>query len=270
MKEMPLVSVLIVTYNAKNYIYKTIQSCLNQTYLNFEILILDNSSTDNTVKTIKSINSPKIKLYKSNTNVGPYKGLNFLLDKAKGDYIAIQDHDDLWLPQKLEKQIEYLNKHKKEVACGTRTYIYYENKEILISDIKVSKVNYVNHISLIFRNNNYRYNPSFLLSDEHFEKIILKGNKNKIACLKEPLAIHRIRKDRHNLSRNRFKFNLKNINQYFQINQFKFSTFINLFGIFVTKYFPPSLEWFIIDKVVKSKSRRIKLIDFKKNYQELI
>lgn len=67
MKEMPLVSVLIVTYNSEKYILKTIQSCLNQTYLNFEILLLDNSSTNNTVKIIKSINSPKMKLYKSNT-----------------------------------------------------------------------------------------------------------------------------------------------------------------------------------------------------------
>lgn len=265
-----LVSTLIVTYNAQDYILATIKSCLNQTYFNFEILILDNASSDDTINIINNIKDSRVKLYKSPKNTGPYLGLNFLLDKSIGKYIAIQDHDDLWLPQKLEKQIQYLNQNKNRNACGTRTYIFYENKQILISDNKPQELNYVNHTSLMFRNNGYRYNLKYLLTDEHFEKITLGGNTTKIHCLKDVLSIHRIRGDRHNLSRTRFKFNRKNISQYFEINGLSITTFINLFGIFVAKYFPPSLEWFIIDKIVKRNSKKLTLSDFKKKYPKLI
>lgn len=270
MNNKKLVSILIVTYNAQKYISKTIKSCLNQTYSNFEILILDNASKDNTIKIIKSITDKKIKLYKSKKNLGPYHGLNFLLNKAKGEYIAIQDHDDIWLPQKLEKQVNYLNKHLSEIACGTKTYIFYENKNILISDKKPKKLRYVNHVSLLFRNQGYRYNPKFLLTDEHFEKIILYGNTKKIPCIQKILTIHRIRGDRNNLSRIRFKFNYQNIKEYFSINGFYINTFINLLGIFVSKYFPQKLEWFIIDKIIKRNSQKISLEIFLKKHPNLI
>ena len=264
-----LVSTLIVTYNAKDYILSTINSCLNQTYSNFEILILDNASTDDTINIINNIKDSRIKLYKSATNTGPYLGLNFLLNKAKGEYIAIQDHDDLWLPQKLEKQINYLNLNKNRIALGSRAFIFYESKQVLISDNKPSELNYVNHTSLMFRNNGYRYDLKYLLTDEHFEKITLGGNTTKIHCLKDILSIHRIRGDRHNLSRTRFKFNQKNISQYFEINGLSITTFINLFGIFVAKYFPPSIEWFIIDKIVKRNSEKITLSEFRKKYPNI-
>jgi len=174
-----LVSILIVTYNADNYIKKTIRSCLNQTYNNLEILILDNNSTDKTAQIIKKIKSPKIKLFKNKENIGPYHGLNFLIDKAKGEYVAILDHDDLWLPQKLKEQVNFLSKHPNEISCGTRTYIYYESKKILIADPRPKKAKYVNHISLMFRNRSYYYQPKYKLADEHFEKIVLKGNTRK-------------------------------------------------------------------------------------------
>jgi glycosyltransferase involved in cell wall biosynthesis len=269
-KKKKLVSVLIVTYNAQNFIQKTLKSCLNQTYSNFEILILDNNSSDDTVKIIKLIKDPRVKLFKSKQNIGPYNGLNFLLDKAKGKFIAIQDHDDLWFPLKLEKQIDFLNSHPTEIACGTKTYIFYENKNILISDKKPTRLRYVNHVSLVFRNQGYRYNPDFLLTDEHFEKIILHGNTKKIPCLQQNLTIHRIRGDRNNLSRTRYKFSYKNIKRYLLINGFKISTFINLFGIFVSKYFPKSFEWFIIDKIIKRNSQKIALKNFQKKYPNLI
>ena len=265
-----LVSILIVTYNADNYIKKTIESCLNQTYDKYEILILDNNSSDKTVKVINKIISQKINLFKNKENIGPYHGLNILINKAKGEYIAILDHDDLWLPDKLQEQVAFLSKNPNEFACGTRTYIYYESKKILISDPRPKRVKYVNHISLMFRNQNYYYQPKYKLADEHFEKIVLKGNTRKIPCLNKILAIHRIRSDRNNLSRNRFDFNHKDIKQHFEINRLSPSSFITLIAIFVSKYFPHNLEWFIINRVVKSKSKKITLTKFKDQYPNLI
>lgn len=264
-----LVSILIVTFNSERFILKTIQSCLNQTYPNFEILILDNASKDNTVSIIKKLKNKKIKLFCSKDNTGPYKGLNYLIKRSKGKYIAIQDHDDLWLPQKIEKQIKYLEQNPKRNACGTYTYYYYESKNLLILDKRGEEINFVDHTSLVFRNDGYLYDTSYTLTDEYFEKIILKGNKNKIHCLTEGLTIRRIRNDRNNLSRTRFNFNSKNIKEYLTVNGIKISSFINLFGIFVAKFFPPFLEWFIIG-IIKTKSIKITLSQFQKKHPNLI
>lgn len=265
-----LVSVLIVSYNAEKYIEKTLRSCLAQTYSNFEILILDNASSDRTLEIIRNLNDSRIVLFEGQENIGSYAGLNFLLDKANGEYIAIQDHDDIWLPEKLTKQIEFLENNKNRSTCGTRTYYFYENRKILILDEKNEELSFVDHTSLVFRNTGYRYDTSHLLADEYFEKVVLNGNKEKIHCLKEALAIHRIRGDRNNLSRNRFAFSRKNITEYFFINGFSPSTFIGLAGIFVAKHFPAPLEWFIIDKIIKRGSEKIKLETFQEKYPGLL
>lgn len=265
-----LVSVLIVTFNAEQYIYNTIKSCLKQTYSPIEILILDNGSTDNTVKIIKKFKKNKnFHIYTTNKNKGPYGGLNYLLKQAKGQYIAILDHDDLWLPEKIETQINFLESHPKEIACGTQTYIYYEYKNILILDRKPLKVHYVNHISLMFKNKGFRYNLKYLFSDEHFEKIILKGKTSKIYCIPKALAIHRIRKDRNNFSRKRYKLNIKFLQEYFYINTFNIQNIINLIGYIVFRYFPPHLEWIII-KIIKRNSQKITLYEFQKKHPGII
>lgn len=265
----PLVSILIVTFNAQKFIEKTVISCLNQTYPNIEILILDNASTDNTSKLLKKFKQPLIKLFFNESNTGPYVGLNFLIDQAKGKYIAIQDHDDVWLPSKISLQVKYLNKHPNEIACGTSVYSFYESKNTLIRDLKTGYLSYVSHTSLLFRNQNYHYHSNLLLPDEYFEKITLQGLKNKIYCLSEPLSIHRIRGDQHNLSKTRFSFSFKNILWYLSINGYRPKTLKDLLGIFVTKYFPESLEWFIISKIYKRKSKQMTLNNFIKLYPNI-
>src|SRR3990167_596097 len=116
-----LVSVLICTYNAEKFIKSTLESVLNQSYKNIEVLILDNGSTDKTVPIIRTLalhnaqpltyevrKGPSIRLIESKKNLGPYKGLNVLLELAKGKYIAINDHDDIWHPEKIKKQVSFL------------------------------------------------------------------------------------------------------------------------------------------------------------------
>jgi teichuronic acid biosynthesis glycosyltransferase TuaG len=81
MPNKPLISILIVAYNPGEYLRNTIQSCLDQTYENTEILILDNNSSEDINQYIPQ--SDKIQLRKSEENLGPYRGLNLLLEKAK-------------------------------------------------------------------------------------------------------------------------------------------------------------------------------------------
>ncbi len=145
MTDRPLVTILIVTYNAERYIAATLQSCLSQTYQSIEVLILDNASEDRTIHLIRSFNDLRIKLRQSQKNIGPYAGLNELLPLAKGSYIAIQDHDDLWFPEKIERQVSYLGQHSEASGCGTLTFYYYEDRQLLILPNNGEVTDFVDH-----------------------------------------------------------------------------------------------------------------------------
>ncbi len=109
MSKEPLISVITPMYNAQKYILETIQSVLSQTYKNWEMIIVDNKSTDNSIEIVKSIKDERIKviLLKYNSG-GPARPRNVGIENAKGKYIAFLDADDVWLSLKLEKQIKIL------------------------------------------------------------------------------------------------------------------------------------------------------------------
>ena len=108
----PLVSIIISTYNEEKYILKSINSILNQSYKNIEIIIVDDASTDKTVKLIQNINSDKIKLYVNNTNKKLAHNLNFAISKSNGKYVARMDADDISRKDRIKNQVDYLEKHK--------------------------------------------------------------------------------------------------------------------------------------------------------------
>lgn len=113
----PLVTVLLPVYN-RPIVTKTIDSILQQTYTNFELLIIDNASTDNTVEEIKKINDKRIKLVVNEENRGQTYSLNKGLELATGKYIARIDSDDIALPTRLEKQIAFLESNPNYGLCG--------------------------------------------------------------------------------------------------------------------------------------------------------
>jgi len=208
----PLVSVLICAYNAQNFIEKTLLSVLNQSYNNIEILILNNASTDKTsdiINKLLTLNS-KLQILNSKKNIGPYEGLNLLLSKAKGDYIAINDHDDVWHPEKLEKQVDFLEEHQEYIGCGTAIINWYEKYNKTAYRAQPDKADIAWHSSLIFRNNKYKYDVSVKVgTDFYFIKNILCKNKKVIYNFQEPLVLRRIFKKNGNLSGNwmkRFSF----------------------------------------------------------------
>lgn len=100
----PVVSVIIPAYNAENFIRETIESALNQTYKNIEVIVVDDGSTDNTREIVESIDDKRIKYIKQN-NMGVSVARNKGIRVSKGEFIALLDHDDIWLPRKLEKQL---------------------------------------------------------------------------------------------------------------------------------------------------------------------
>lgn len=111
--EKPLVSIITPSFNCEKFIAKTILSVQNQTYKNWEMIIVDDCSSDQTVSIIKEISSQdnRIQLFQLETNSGTGIARNFALAKATGKYIAFLDADDLWKPLKLELQIDFLKKH---------------------------------------------------------------------------------------------------------------------------------------------------------------
>lgn len=116
-----LISVIMSTYNSEKYINNSIDSILSQTYKNFEFLIVDDCSTDNTYDVLKrySLNNTKIKIFRNNKNIGLTQSLNFLLTKAKGEMIARQDDDDTSKPERLEIQLKTLQKSNLDF-CSSR------------------------------------------------------------------------------------------------------------------------------------------------------
>lgn len=115
----PLVSVLMPVYNCETFIQEAINSILSQTFSNFELIIIDDASTDNTSKIIDSYKDNRIKFIQKQRNTGYTDSLNFGLDIAKGDFIARMDGDDISLPDRLQKQVNILNSNYNIIACGT-------------------------------------------------------------------------------------------------------------------------------------------------------
>jgi len=123
-----MVSVVIPAFNAGRFIKRTIESVLSQTYRDFEIIVVDDGSTDNTAEVVRSY-GPKVRyIYQENAGDGPSR--NTGISAAKGDWIAFLDHDDEWLPEKLEFQMALLEENPGLRWCGTNYYkSYFERRE---------------------------------------------------------------------------------------------------------------------------------------------
>ena len=115
-----LVSIITPCFNSARFIEECIASVLAQTYDNWELIIVDDFSSDISCKLIKKYNDNRIALIELEANVGPAEARNIAIKKAKGKYIAFLDSDDLWIPKKLEKQIFFMS--EKDIAFSFTSY----------------------------------------------------------------------------------------------------------------------------------------------------
>ena len=107
-KMKDLVSIIMPSYNTAPYIRNTIQSVLEQTYQNWELIIVDDCSEDNTDDVVAAIKDDRIKYFHNDRHSGAAVSRNRALREAKGRWMAFLDSDDLWMPEKLEKQISFM------------------------------------------------------------------------------------------------------------------------------------------------------------------
>ena len=174
---MPKVSVLIPTYNTKeDWLSESIQSILNQTFQDFELIILDDGSDNSPEDLIKSFNDNRIKFYKNEKNLGIGKTRNKLLELANAQYAAFQDSDDISLPDRLEKQIKFLENNPEYSGVSAWTE-FFPNKKI--SKLKpepkfidfLCTCNFSQGCAMLkiedFKKNDLSYNEDFTTSEDY-------------------------------------------------------------------------------------------------------
>ncbi len=177
---MPKVSVLMPIYNTEEQILRdTIESILNQTYKDFEFLIL-NDSPDNTQldKIVASFNDGRIKYLRNDKNIGISPSRNKLIDIAKGEYLAVMDHDDIAMPERFAKQVEFLDNNMEYGVVSARVQIF-NTTEVYDrpsndDDIKLALVHscaVIHPVSMIRKavliDNNIRYEETYTPAEDY-------------------------------------------------------------------------------------------------------
>lgn len=168
-----MISIAMTTYNGQEFIIKQIESILNQTYKDFELIICDDCSTDNTLRILDDYvkKDSRIHLYTNVNNIGFKKNFEKAISLCSGDYIALSDQDDIWVPQHLEVLLNNLGNNY--VSCGDAFFIdssdnFFKNKKKLSDynyDMNAISSNIDNLKRIIFRGNPYQ-GASMLLSKD--------------------------------------------------------------------------------------------------------
>ncbi len=233
MKDYGLVSVIMPAYNCEAFISEAIQSVKDQTYANWELLVIDDSSLDASPGIIKSWSNKDLRIhFLSNTkNRGTHYSRNKGIEASSGKFIAFLDADDLWKPQKLEKQLELMDKEKIP-ACFS-SYALMDEKGTLINRKiealpvltyeKLLKANYVGNLTGIYNASQLGkiYSPDILKRQDWalWLDVIKKGGPMK--GIEEALAYYRLRKG--SISKNKMEMLKYNFNVYHKILGYSFS-----------------------------------------------
>lgn len=198
----PKISLVMTVFNAEAYIKKALDSILNQTYTDFEIIVVDDASTDETPKILSEY---KIKNIRNQENFGAYKSANIGISQACGEYIARLDADDISLPDRFAKQVDFLNSNQDHILVGSGAYLINEhdaNIGILAYQSSFGEilpyiffVNRFVHSSIMFRKSffdNYGGYKELLKAQdyEYYLRMLEKGFK--LANIPVPLVKYRI------------------------------------------------------------------------------
>lgn len=208
MIEKGKISVIMPVYNTEKYLKAAIKSILNQTYKNFELIIVDDNSTDNSYKIAENFakKDKRIKLVKNKNKKGISGGVNTGIELSTGEYITRMDSDDISLPDRFKKQYDFLQKNKKYNSCSVNLYyIDKKGKRISNSIAKKHKAPYewlliakdplpnapIFYSNKIIKENNLKYDYDFKTSEDYnfLKDYILHGGK--ITLVNEPLYEYR-------------------------------------------------------------------------------
>ncbi len=164
-----LISVIMSNFNTpEEYLREAIESVLNQTYIDFEFIIIDDCSTDNSLEIIKTYKDERIVVLENDENLGITKSLNRGLKIAKGEYIARMDADDICLPERFEKQVEYLKCNPEVVVCGTGVELFGDGADVHNEKIVCKTIPQKDdfQINLLFGNHTNIIHPTAMFNRE--------------------------------------------------------------------------------------------------------
>jgi glycosyltransferase involved in cell wall biosynthesis len=247
MSQTPRVSVLMSVYNSEHFLREAIESILNQTFSDFEFIIINDGSKDESLKIIKSYSDKRIKLV-SRENKGLTASLNEGLKLAKGEYIARQDSDDISVPTRLEKEVQYLDEHPKTALVGSNytvmdmdgTKLTTTNVFTWPADLKLTQItcNQYGHGSIMLRRSilkdvgDYDKSVGFVEDYDLWTRISQVAD---IANIEEPLYLYR----RNTESITRKNLDLQ-IQQTFAVRDKAFTHFLSNRGKYRIFYYRPS------------------------------
>ena len=209
-----LVSIIMPSYNSEKFIAKAIESVLSQTYSNWELIIIDDCSDDSSINIIqsKAQKEQRIKIIKQKSNAGAAVARNSGIKAAKGEYIAFLDSDDLWVEDKLEKQVKYMQINKCAFSCSNYYKIGEDGKLIGHSAIKKKRLSYTdllkrNYIGCLTAMYDVKkigkvYSPIIRKRNDYALWLNITKKGINAYCLEDNLAYYRIRTE--SISSNKF------------------------------------------------------------------
>ena len=218
-----LVSIITPCYNSAKFIQETYNSINNQTYRNWEWIIVDDCSSDSSKEIIQSINDERIVLLFNEKNLGASISRNKALDFANGTYITFIDSDDLWEPSFLEETIHFLQQNNETLVYCSYKRVN-ENLDKLLEDfIAIDKIDYhrillncpIPMLTSIYDSTKIGkiYFPNVDLREDHAMWISLLSKIKFARAIEKPLGIYRIRSN--SVSRDKFKIGIKQFNLYY-------------------------------------------------------
>lgn len=200
-----LVSIIMPSWNTARFIAESIQSVIDQTYQNWELLIVDDCSTDNTDEVLAAFTDPRIKYFHNERNSGAALSRNKAMREAQGEWVAFLDSDDLWTEDKLEKQLAFMKRggyvlsyteYEKIDEEGKLLNIYVSGPEI-VDKRKMYRYDYIGQLTMIYSAKHFGLIQIKDIKKNNDYAIRLQLYKTKgteAHLLKENLAKYRIRK----------------------------------------------------------------------------
>lgn len=230
MSELPLVSVIMPAYNSVGFIDQAIRSIQDQIYKNWELIIVDDASTDGTVPLVKNVMSQdkKIQLLQNRENLGAGVARNQGIRAAKGRYISFLDADDLWVPQKLQIQVRFMRENDLGMSYSSYSLISEEGEKLnktvqALPDLSYSKLlraNYVGNLTGMYdvRKTGKVYAPTLRKRQDWALWLSVLKKAGVAQGIQNSLAIYRIRKE--GISGNKFALIRYNFKVYYQFLDF--------------------------------------------------
>ena len=266
----PLVSVIVNCHNGEKYLSKSINSILNQTYKNLEIIFCNNKSKDNSEKILKSFKDKRIKYFKTNKYMKLYEARNFAIKKSSGKFISFLDVDDYWVPSKIQKQMELFKKNNKLTLVYSNCYILRNRSNSIkkfvnqILPTGIITQNLLDHykmpiLTVVIKKKFFKkriFNKKYEIIGD-FDLFVDLSIKNQVDCVQQPLAYYRVHES--NFSRKKIDVFVKEFENWIELNKnlkkmksYSFQgVFLQVQVLKIKKYFLENLKFKAFLEILK-------------------